>query len=110
MGINKDQVEGRAKEAAGKVQEVAGKVGGVAASQGNAEQGGRCRSGKVRRCEGNHRGTRRGNDQAPLGSGVRGSTRRFAEPAAPPKKPLTRLRFSTPTRHALRLRHCPVAS
>ena len=28
MGINKDQVEGRAKEAAGKVQEVAGKVVG----------------------------------------------------------------------------------
>jgi uncharacterized protein YjbJ (UPF0337 family) len=26
MGINKDQVEGRAKEAAGKVQEVAGKA------------------------------------------------------------------------------------
>jgi uncharacterized protein YjbJ (UPF0337 family) len=28
MGINKDQVEGRAKEAAGKVQEVAGKAVG----------------------------------------------------------------------------------
>ena len=28
MSINKDQVEGRAKEAAGKVQEVAGKVVG----------------------------------------------------------------------------------
>jgi uncharacterized protein YjbJ (UPF0337 family) len=28
MGINKDQVDGRAKEAAGKVQEVAGKVTG----------------------------------------------------------------------------------
>jgi uncharacterized protein YjbJ (UPF0337 family) len=30
MGINKDQVEGRAKEVAGKVQEVAGKVVGNA--------------------------------------------------------------------------------
>ena len=28
MGINKDQVEGRVKEAAGKVQEVAGKATG----------------------------------------------------------------------------------
>jgi uncharacterized protein YjbJ (UPF0337 family) len=28
MGINKDQVEGRVKEAAGKVQEVAGKASG----------------------------------------------------------------------------------
>jgi uncharacterized protein YjbJ (UPF0337 family) len=28
MGINKDQVDGRVKEAAGKVQEVAGKVVG----------------------------------------------------------------------------------
>jgi uncharacterized protein YjbJ (UPF0337 family) len=28
MGINKDQVEGRAKEAAGKIQEVAGKTVG----------------------------------------------------------------------------------
>jgi uncharacterized protein YjbJ (UPF0337 family) len=28
MGINKDQVEGRAKEAAGKVQEVAGRTVG----------------------------------------------------------------------------------
>jgi uncharacterized protein YjbJ (UPF0337 family) len=28
MGINKDQVEGRVKEAAGKVQEVAGKAVG----------------------------------------------------------------------------------
>jgi uncharacterized protein YjbJ (UPF0337 family) len=28
MSINKDQVEGRAKEAAGKVQEVAGKIVG----------------------------------------------------------------------------------
>jgi uncharacterized protein YjbJ (UPF0337 family) len=28
MGMNKDQVEGRAKEAAGKVQEVAGKMVG----------------------------------------------------------------------------------
>jgi uncharacterized protein YjbJ (UPF0337 family) len=28
MGINKDQVEGRAKEAAGKVEEIAGKVAG----------------------------------------------------------------------------------
>jgi uncharacterized protein YjbJ (UPF0337 family) len=28
MGINKDQVEGRAKEAAGKVQEVAGRAVG----------------------------------------------------------------------------------
>ncbi len=28
MGINKDQVEGRVKEAAGKVQEVGGRVSG----------------------------------------------------------------------------------
>jgi uncharacterized protein YjbJ (UPF0337 family) len=28
MGINKDQIEGRAKEAAGKIQEVAGKTVG----------------------------------------------------------------------------------
>lgn len=28
MGINKDQVDGRVKEAAGKVQEVAGRVAG----------------------------------------------------------------------------------
>ncbi|MGC2031251.1 MAG: CsbD family protein [Steroidobacteraceae bacterium] len=33
MGINKDQVEGRAKEAAGKVQEVAGKATGSTTQQ-----------------------------------------------------------------------------
>jgi uncharacterized protein YjbJ (UPF0337 family) len=33
MGINKDQVEGRVKEAAGKVQEVAGKSVGSASQQ-----------------------------------------------------------------------------
>lgn len=33
MGINKDQVEGRAKEAAGKVQEVAGKTVGSGTQQ-----------------------------------------------------------------------------
>ena len=33
MGINKDQVEGRAKEVAGKVQEVAGKVTGSTTQQ-----------------------------------------------------------------------------
>jgi uncharacterized protein YjbJ (UPF0337 family) len=33
MSMNKDQVEGRAKEAAGKVQEVAGKVVGSANQQ-----------------------------------------------------------------------------
>jgi len=33
MGINKDQVEGRVKEAAGKVQEVAGKAVGSATQQ-----------------------------------------------------------------------------
>jgi uncharacterized protein YjbJ (UPF0337 family) len=33
MGINKDQVEGRAKEAAGKVQEVAGKTFGSKTEQ-----------------------------------------------------------------------------
>jgi uncharacterized protein YjbJ (UPF0337 family) len=33
MGINKDQVEGRAKEAAGKVQEVAGKTVGSTRQQ-----------------------------------------------------------------------------
>ena len=33
MGINKDQVEGRAKEAAGKVQEVAGKAVGSLSGQ-----------------------------------------------------------------------------
>jgi len=33
MGINKDQVEGRAKEAAGKVQETAGKVVGSTGQQ-----------------------------------------------------------------------------
>ena len=33
MGINKDQVEGRAKEAAGKVQEVAGKTVGSTTQQ-----------------------------------------------------------------------------
>jgi uncharacterized protein YjbJ (UPF0337 family) len=33
MGINKDQVEGRAKEAAGKVQEVAGKAVGNTTQQ-----------------------------------------------------------------------------
>lgn len=33
MGINKDQVEGRAKEAAGKIQEVAGKVVGSGKEQ-----------------------------------------------------------------------------
>ena len=33
MGINKDQVEGRAKEAAGKVQETAGKAVGSAGQQ-----------------------------------------------------------------------------
>jgi uncharacterized protein YjbJ (UPF0337 family) len=33
MGINKDQVEGRAKEAAGKVQEVAGKAVGSTTQQ-----------------------------------------------------------------------------
>jgi len=33
MGINKDQVEGRAKEAAGKVQEVAGKAVGSKTQQ-----------------------------------------------------------------------------
>jgi uncharacterized protein YjbJ (UPF0337 family) len=34
MGINKDQVEGRVKEAAGKVQEVAGKATGSLSQQG----------------------------------------------------------------------------
>jgi uncharacterized protein YjbJ (UPF0337 family) len=33
MGINKDQVEGRAKEAAGKVQEAAGKATGNLGTQ-----------------------------------------------------------------------------
>jgi uncharacterized protein YjbJ (UPF0337 family) len=33
MGINKDQVEGRAKEAVGKVQEVAGKAVGSVSQQ-----------------------------------------------------------------------------
>lgn len=33
MGIDKDQVEGRAKEAAGKVQEVAGKAVGSTTQQ-----------------------------------------------------------------------------
>ncbi|MEO7207789.1 MAG: CsbD family protein [Steroidobacteraceae bacterium] len=33
MGINKDQVEGHAKEAAGKVQEVAGKAVGSVSEQ-----------------------------------------------------------------------------
>jgi uncharacterized protein YjbJ (UPF0337 family) len=33
MGINKDQVEGRVKEAAGKVQEVAGKAVGSGTQQ-----------------------------------------------------------------------------
>jgi uncharacterized protein YjbJ (UPF0337 family) len=33
MGINKDQVEGRVKEAAGKVQEVAGKAVGSLSEQ-----------------------------------------------------------------------------
>ena len=33
MGINKDQVEGRAKEAVGKVQEVAGKAVGSTTQQ-----------------------------------------------------------------------------
>jgi uncharacterized protein YjbJ (UPF0337 family) len=33
MGINKDQIEGRAKEAAGKVQEVAGKAVGSGTQQ-----------------------------------------------------------------------------
>ncbi len=33
MGINKDQVEGRVKEAAGKVQETAGKAVGSTAQQ-----------------------------------------------------------------------------
>jgi uncharacterized protein YjbJ (UPF0337 family) len=33
MGINKDQVEGRAKEAVGKVQEVAGKAVGSTSQQ-----------------------------------------------------------------------------
>jgi uncharacterized protein YjbJ (UPF0337 family) len=33
MGINKDQVEGRAKEVAGKVQEVAGKTVGSLSEQ-----------------------------------------------------------------------------
>jgi uncharacterized protein YjbJ (UPF0337 family) len=33
MGINKDQVEGKAKEAAGKVQEVAGRVVGSKTTQ-----------------------------------------------------------------------------
>jgi len=33
MGINKDQVEGRAKEAAGKIQEVAGKAVGSTTQQ-----------------------------------------------------------------------------
>jgi uncharacterized protein YjbJ (UPF0337 family) len=33
MGINKDQVEGRTKEAAGKVQEVAGKAVGNTTQQ-----------------------------------------------------------------------------
>ena len=33
MGINKDQVEGRAKEVAGKVQEVVGKVVGSTTEQ-----------------------------------------------------------------------------
>lgn len=33
MSINKDQVEGRAKEAAGKVQEVAGKLVGNTSQQ-----------------------------------------------------------------------------
>jgi uncharacterized protein YjbJ (UPF0337 family) len=33
MGINKDQVEGRAKEAAGKVQEVTGKTVGSATQE-----------------------------------------------------------------------------
>jgi uncharacterized protein YjbJ (UPF0337 family) len=33
MGINKDQVEGRVKEAAGKVQEVAGKTVGNTTQQ-----------------------------------------------------------------------------
>jgi uncharacterized protein YjbJ (UPF0337 family) len=33
MGINKDQVEGRVKEAAGKVQEVSGKTFGSASQE-----------------------------------------------------------------------------
>jgi uncharacterized protein YjbJ (UPF0337 family) len=37
MGINKDQVEGRAKEAAGKVQEVAGKAVGNTTQQVKGE-------------------------------------------------------------------------
>ena len=37
MGINKDQVEGRVKEAAGKVQEVAGKAVGSTTQQVKGE-------------------------------------------------------------------------
>jgi uncharacterized protein YjbJ (UPF0337 family) len=37
MGINKDQVEGRVKEAAGKVQEVAGKTVGSTTQQVKGE-------------------------------------------------------------------------
>jgi uncharacterized protein YjbJ (UPF0337 family) len=44
MGINKDQVEGRVKEAAGKVQEAAGKATGSVSTQakglGNQVAGG----------------------------------------------------------------------
>jgi uncharacterized protein YjbJ (UPF0337 family) len=41
MGINKDQVEGRAKEVAGKVQEVAGRATGSATQElkGKVKQG-----------------------------------------------------------------------
>ena len=39
MSINKDQVEGRVKEAAGKVQEVAGKAVGSTTQQVNHTRG-----------------------------------------------------------------------
>jgi len=51
MGINKDQVEGRVKEAAGKVQEVAGKAVGSGTQQvkGAVCGNGRADKGQVMR-------------------------------------------------------------
>ena len=54
MGINKDQVDGRVKEAAGKVQEVAGRVTGSPTQElkGKVKKTVGARAGRVRRCEG----------------------------------------------------------
>ena len=66
MGINKDQVEGRVKEAKGKIKEVAGKLVGNESMeakgkiQKNLGQG----SGEVRR----RQGRREGRNEAPVTS------------------------------------------